>query len=193
MAKKKNKSISLEEFIVLNIAAFPSIFYDRKDVLHHMYCVIGCGFKWKNGRLIDGDYYEVNKQRILEEYRNGSLNLEHEIHRSLRLYDDKVAAQQARIRGLLGKTRDKRKMRDLLENRKESSILTRRIVYPYSILANVANIPDDVRPDFLQGAIEILEFILTLDPSAGSLTRSNKEFWLKAIDIRDDIKKRFGV
>jgi hypothetical protein len=37
---------SVEEFVRTSILAYPSIFTSRTNVLHHVLCVIGNGYKW---------------------------------------------------------------------------------------------------------------------------------------------------
>ena len=32
---------------------YPGLFKERVDVLNHLFCVIGNGYDWKNGELVD--------------------------------------------------------------------------------------------------------------------------------------------
>lgn len=34
---------------------YPGLFQERSDCLDHLFCVIGNGFEWVNGELVDGD------------------------------------------------------------------------------------------------------------------------------------------
>lgn len=35
---------------------YPSLFSERNEVLNHLFCVIGNGFEWKNGELVDDSH-----------------------------------------------------------------------------------------------------------------------------------------
>lgn len=35
------------------IAKYPGLFPSRTDVLHHLFVVLGCGYEWQDGRLVD--------------------------------------------------------------------------------------------------------------------------------------------
>lgn len=69
---------------------------------------------------------------------------------------------------------------------------TKRYFYPLNENSRLANIPDDIKPDWLRGAYEIIDLILATDPNyigPGDWPNShNIEF---AKNIKKDLNKRF--
>lgn len=45
--------MKLEEIIVDTLQYYPIAFQTRTDVLHQLFIVLGCGFEWKDGELVD--------------------------------------------------------------------------------------------------------------------------------------------
>jgi len=46
-------SASVERTIEDMIARYPSLFQSRTQALHHLFVVLGCGYEWQNGELVD--------------------------------------------------------------------------------------------------------------------------------------------
>jgi hypothetical protein len=46
-------SASVERTIEDMIAGYPSLFWSRTLALHHLFVVLGCGYRWKNGELVE--------------------------------------------------------------------------------------------------------------------------------------------
>ena len=42
-----------EALITDCIGQYPTLFPNRTSVLHHLFIVLGCGFEWHNGELVD--------------------------------------------------------------------------------------------------------------------------------------------
>ena len=54
---------------------YPDVFPTRKHCLNHLFCVIGNGYKWVNGELVDEDGKYKNRYTLKEavkkaEFRN---------------------------------------------------------------------------------------------------------------------------
>ena len=45
--------MKVEQTIQLMTDNYPSIFYNRQTCLNHLFCVIGNGYKWVNGELVN--------------------------------------------------------------------------------------------------------------------------------------------
>ena len=54
---------SVEWTVENMIATYPSLFYSRTQALHHLFVVLGCGYRWKDGKLID-EHSEPVRDRI---------------------------------------------------------------------------------------------------------------------------------
>lgn len=46
---------------------YPTLFKERSDCLNHLFCVIGNGYDWVNGELVeDGEDYPLEEQKVFE-------------------------------------------------------------------------------------------------------------------------------
>lgn len=45
--------MKVEQTIQLMTDNYPSLFYNRQTCLNHLFCVIGNGYKWVDGELVD--------------------------------------------------------------------------------------------------------------------------------------------
>ena len=47
---------------------YPTLFKDRADCLNHLFCVIGNGYDWVNGELVEGpEDYSAEEQKYFED------------------------------------------------------------------------------------------------------------------------------
>lgn len=65
---------SVEWTIEKMIATYPGLFWSRTLALHHLFVVLGCGYEWKGGKLIDRspkvkDRIPREAARILAQHR----------------------------------------------------------------------------------------------------------------------------
>ena len=44
---------SVRDTVKSAIWQYPSLFHNRTEVLHHLFCVLGNGFDWEDGELVD--------------------------------------------------------------------------------------------------------------------------------------------
>ena len=71
---------SVEWTVENMIATYPDLFQSRTQALHHLFVVLGCGYRWKDGKLIDensepvADRIPRTAAKILAQHRIG---LEH--------------------------------------------------------------------------------------------------------------------
>lgn len=57
---------SVEQTVRNDLLLWPSIHVNRFSVLHHLFCVIGNGFEWKNGELVETGLKESKDVSIEE-------------------------------------------------------------------------------------------------------------------------------
>jgi hypothetical protein len=57
---------SVEQTVRNDLLLWPSIHVNRFSVLHHLFCVIGNGFEWKNGELVETGLKESRDVSIEE-------------------------------------------------------------------------------------------------------------------------------
>ena len=55
--------LSVEETIKDCIGRYPMLFKSRTEVLHHLFVVLGCGYRWRDGALVE-IYRERTDYRI---------------------------------------------------------------------------------------------------------------------------------
>lgn len=59
--------MTLELTIQAMFDEYPTLFQDRVDCLNHLFCVIGNGYKWINGELVDiDDNYSKSELKAFE-------------------------------------------------------------------------------------------------------------------------------
>lgn len=127
--------ITLHRNIVESIREYPTIYEFGADVLHHIFCVIGNGFEWRNGRAVEEKF-----PKDLPENET---------------YIDKDKDAYSRIYwGLPDHIYDFRK--NNAEDLAECRLVKVRSLYPlskrYSLICKV---PDDVKADYLEGAMQM--------------------------------------
>lgn len=43
---------------------FPMLFHNRSECLNHLFCVVGCGYCWNNGELVEDKDFGDNRKEI---------------------------------------------------------------------------------------------------------------------------------
>lgn len=156
---------SLEFAIKESILAYPSLFQIREQVLNHLYCVLGNGYEWWDGRLretCEDEKHEVVEKMLIE------------------------GAPEEDIRAWV-KAKDDDRME---ENLKELEEICRRHgipwepspplhmhplrIYPLCDLSTIMNLPDHIRPDWLAGAEEVVRLIETTQSYDEKRTEKNR-------------------
>jgi hypothetical protein len=167
---------------VAMLAAYPRLFLDEAEVLHHLFFVNGNGYHWENGELTDGstsiaevvqqareDHRRHCRDEILwaEGHADG-----HSLVDRTRRHWQNVLAHMNEKRYESNERRRERKYRlwcvknmgDMAKDcwflRKDGSI--GRVMYPLCQYADILHIPDDVKPDWLKAAVKAMEVAETL-------------------------------
>lgn len=170
----------LEFAVNVSLLAYHGIHPTRAHVVNHLYCVNGNGYDWFEGRLHEGtDEKSAEVARML---LNGDPETwikkyveEYDRERFPPLYMDE-------------------KLRELLQRHGlplDPPVLEPKFhIYPICQYADIMNLPEDIRPDWLAGAEEALHLIETVPSYDEASTRENRSKWVPL--IRELIQKRKG-
>ena len=112
---------------------YPDLFYNRQRALNHLFCVNGNGYKWINGELVSHDRF-YDKYMLKEPVEKADF--------SYAEYNHKYMEQ---IRRLTIKATKGKEGLDKYDVR-----LKEEKWYPICEFAKICNIPDDIKPDWLE-------------------------------------------
>jgi hypothetical protein len=178
--------------------AYPSLYADEIDVLHHLFFVNGNGYEWINGELSDGSNTAEELIKHAKEFR-----IEHiktDIYIAEQEGNDKeVEYLKNRLEYVMSadyvaeeRKKNEEYRRSLIERGDKSCWYIcggdqiGRTIYPICQYARILHIPDDVKPDWLMAARKAIELTKT---SAFRLTKEDEEWIAKA----EESLKRPGV
>lgn len=147
--------MTLEQNIQYLYIKYPSISPTRQSVLNYLYITIGNGYDWKNGQLISEiDHEDKNLiQKIKDKnhvpasepgYKQGPYRIE-EIILKRRFEQNKITKK---------------------EYKQSLNELNSKVYYSFYPFAkddkypSINNLPEDIKPDYLLGAIEACQDIL---------------------------------
>ncbi|KKL76224.1 hypothetical protein LCGC14_2047020 [marine sediment metagenome] len=146
----------------------PTFIRNRTFALDMLFCTIGTGLDWKDGKIVDeveDNYLTAKKQDIY--------NLDHEIYKKAYM---NTLFKPGMMRDDL-KARDIRTMKEF--NYQDGCIaeytlkhiekavtvaLPPKSFYPLGSYSNLMTVPKNVKPDWLSLAIETCDLILVTDP-----------------------------
>lgn len=189
----------LNEVVKASLLAYNDLYYGRRDhVLEHLYCVIGNGYDWQNGRLVmRGLQTDAKMQEAIRRVKAGET----------RIVPDRFAPSLTRQRRAYRKGMSPELRKRLAQIDKEVSAKMRaedrkrrkapiEKVYPLCEYSAMATVPDNAKPDYVRGAFEAIEIVLATDPNyidphydpKGERQRANIAFAQKC---KDDLCKRF--
>lgn len=158
---------------------YPTLFKDRADCLNHLFCVIGNGYEWINGELvedIDVDTYSKEEIKILENHLVDGKAFQHNLlslKEEAEIYYDKVYEKSKNtqdFKPLLTKEEYLSKYEDNKYHRHERRKRwyfyinipgKEKIDYHYNY-SYLWNYPEDIKPDWLE-AIEETKTLLRED------------------------------
>jgi hypothetical protein len=148
--------MTLDETIRDCVHFYPSLFESRISALDHLYCVLGNGYDWQDGVLVERGTYKPFEPMV---------RLEHQRQAREEEFSDALS-------GVLSDWYVKRAavIRRVHEN--EQAIVTGAMnytlvgkhgFYPLTAIScprHLSEVPDDVQPDWLAGAVEVAELII---------------------------------
>jgi hypothetical protein len=169
----------------LMMKAYPTLFLDEADVLHHLFAVGGNGYDWIDGELSSGRtpeevleearQCEEDSRRHREEIIQSWKKLDAELHevlkgsgvkppKTLRVFNrpEKVPTTPAEIRKAEQARRlwyAKEMPGDCYFLRKDGSVGRR--LHPMCQYADILHVPEDVKPDWLAAACKAVMVLRT--------------------------------
>ena len=114
---------------------YPDLFSDRKECLNHLFCVIGNGYEWKRGQIVECGEDEEIEPFIIEE-ENKDYEVKH------------PKAEQSKEN--LARWNDRKALYPMAYEFKW---------YPLCEFSLINNIPDDAKPDWREAAEECKELL----------------------------------
>jgi hypothetical protein len=154
--------MKLESMIRRMILRHPSIFSNRARALDHLFCVNGTGMKWQDGEITYEPGFEDRKTRSRQRQDYIDMCAKHDKDAKERA---ETIAREKQMFAYIDKH-----IRALCHNAdlnwlppwEEFPPIHDASFYPLCQYANLVNVPDDAKPDWLAGAIEVCELILAL-------------------------------
>lgn len=178
--------------------AYPTLFPFEEDVLDHLFFVIGNGYSWINGELVDNDYEPAitirrrDKERIKRQIDSFQSIREDEMNEQKSYIKERLKELRAELKLGYKKFQSIEILRRHKEAEKENSSyfinadgLLGRKIYPLCDYSKIVNLPDDIKPDWLEAAKRAITF--ANDPSKFRITESDKQWLDKASDLINKI------
>ena len=170
--------MSLKNCVINSMREYPSISRNKLDVYDHLFLTIGNGYDWVNGELIEPSNEKPNVISIEEaidklfndEYRIdlttdrmffyiGELEKEEKVVKESLQYDLKRYAQDVKTiinaEKLVNQSLFEIEPIICLDGLEPECTL-----YPLSKYSKIMNIPDDIKPDWLSGIKELMDYLL---------------------------------
>lgn len=176
-----------KETVRENLLNYPLLFKNALDVYDQLFCVIGNGYKWKDGELVSTSLDKVVKTKA------GAV-----LHQIKEFFRDKMFWRTAKLIGLFKAIEMKVKRTHMLVSRildVDKNIVDFSIkddeekakyfkdykfsFYPLFSSSAICNLPDDIKTDWLEAAKKMYE-IMVANPDA----MDGGEEWLPVIKER---------
>ena len=146
---------------------------NKLDIYNQFFLVLGNGYEWNDGELVD--VYGNNKILTIEEAIENELldefNLtlfNRSVNRNIRMYDISSSECKDKIRERL-----KRYYKNIQTILHAEDIINHNIVinedkrdfkfYSLTTDSAIMNIPDNIKPDWLEGIEELMDYLLNSD------------------------------
>ena len=170
--------MSLKNCVINSMREYPSISENKLQVYDHLFLTIGNGYKWVNGELVgiyDKTLDVISIEDAIDNLFNndgridlttdrmffyiGELNKDEKVVKESLQYDLKRYAQDVKIiinaEKLVNQSLFEIEPIISLEGLKPECTL-----YPLSDYSAIMNIPDDIKPDWLSGIKELMNYLL---------------------------------
>lgn len=165
--------MNLKDTMLRNIRLCPLNTKSKLDIYNHLFLVLGNEYEWNEGELVD--VYGNNKILTIEEAIENELldefNLtlfNRSVNRNIRMYDISSSECKNKIRERL-----KRYYKNIQTILHAEDIINHEIdinedkrefnFYPLTTDSAIMNIPDDIKPDWLNGIKELMNYLLNSD------------------------------
>lgn len=157
--------MNVELTVKISRLGYPGIYRTRFDVLHHLFCVIGNGYEWRGGEIVEmcEDASTVAAMEIVlcrHKHPMPFDSIDAEIkagRKAAKAHDDDFLSVFDRNPKMYG-------------------------WYPLSEYALLVNVPENVRPDWKREAVRIARILASADGTwLGQYTAQNKRWAKKAL------------
>jgi hypothetical protein len=165
--------MNLKDTMLQYIRLCPLNTKNKLDIYNQFFLVLGNGYEWNDGELVD--VYGNNKILTIEEAIENELldefNLtlfNRSVNRNIRMYDISSSECKEKIRERL-----KRYYKNIQTILHAEDIINHNIVinedkrdfdfYSLTTYSAIMNIPDNVKPDWLDGIKELMDYLLNSD------------------------------
>lgn len=189
----ERRGFPLVDLLLIMRMGYPSLFPKREHALEHLYCTIGNGYEWRNGRLVAPHIDPYDKEaEAIRRWRSGGTRPvadsfspslrrmrkeRRDFQKSMSLLTESAPQQAPKkepskesseveadpLAQLREHVNNYEKEREAYYSQPLSSC------YPLCEYSRMACVPDDVKLDFLAGAREMIEIVLGFDPAGGKL------------------------
>jgi len=172
--------MSLDEQVRWSLLNYPSLYDRRIDVLHFRFCINRSSYEWQDGELVDPD--REPGQRTFPETP---------------VDPDQPKWMQDLMRKVNVERRETwdRRRQEIDDLCASDDLTLRNAAHPIEADVHLLNIPDDVRPDWLEGAKQVIEALYRHEPKGqdGHDTPEAHDRNLKRVDeALAMIHARFG-
>lgn len=165
--------MNLKDTMLRYIRLCPLNTKNKLDIYNQFFLVLGNGYEWNDGELVD--VYGNNKILTIEEAIENELldefNLtlfNRSVNRNIRMYDISSSECKEKIRERL-----KRYYKNIQTILHAEDIINHNIVinedkrdfnfYTLTTDSAIMNIPDNIKPDWLDGIKELMDYLLNSD------------------------------
>lgn len=165
--------MNLKDTMLRYIRLCPLNTKNKLDIYNQFFLVLGNGYEWNDGELVD--VYGNNKILTIEEAIENELldefNLtlfNRSVNRNIRMYDISSSECKEKIRERL-----KRYYKNIQTILHAEDIINHNIVinedkrdfdfYSLTTYSAIMNIPDNIKPDWLDGIKELMDYLLNSD------------------------------
>lgn len=186
--------------------AYPSLFVDEADVLHHLFFVNGNGYEWVDGQLVDVcsssqdlDATRVqDKRRLKWEAKKAAAE-----GRDTRFYEQQLALiakspaaqrraeRQHRIRRCTQRRPPGSRIRECHYLDEQGRL--KHYLYPLCEYADILHVPDDVKLDWFKAAQKALTLIGGPLVHRLGETQSNKKYLRQAQKRLKEIEEKHAA
>jgi len=138
--------MTVKESLKNSLLLYPSIHQNKWAVYHHWFAINGNGYEWKNGELVD--MYDNNSITMLQainkhiKYRTKDMFK----NRFLFLYNISTL-----VYDIVTTLKLKKRISDFTQTEE---------LYPLCEYAKILNIPNDIKPDWLEAVKEFYDYLI---------------------------------
>lgn len=84
-----DRNLTAEDTLQMMADFYSDLFPTRKHALNHLFCVVGNGYEWIDGKLVDLDIGDlINRYRLINHINHAEFRSENEWNRMHKIYSD---------------------------------------------------------------------------------------------------------